>query len=37
MRYSNNNVIVDDIPLLSQWIKKELSKGLVLFGCGGGI
>ena len=32
MRYNNGKIaIVDDIPLLSQWIKKERSKCFVLF------
>ena len=28
MRYNDSNAIVDDIPLLSQWIKKSKSEDL---------
>ena len=38
MRYNDSNAIVDDIPLLSQWIKKfDLSKQVKFFGWGIGI
>ena len=32
MRYNNSVAIVDDMPLLSQWIKKSKSKDLDFFG-----
>ena len=36
MRYNDSNAIVDDIPLLSQWIKKSKSEDLdFLVGDGG--
>ena len=36
MRYNDSDAIVDDIPLLSQWIKKSKSEDLdFLVGAGG--
>jgi len=33
-RYNDSNAIVDDMPLLSQWIKKSTSQNLSIFWLG---